>query len=651
MDEYIGTPIYFDLAALALVIFLFIAVLSKKIYRTNTSKAYILLIAFLFMAIVCDIISGFSKVFDITALRISMNFYYIFRNSILVTYLLYIIALCGLENILKKHKILLIIGCIPLIIILILIMLNPLTNMIFYFDYTNVDGTVSEYPIYHRNYGLYFLYVCTAIYLVVSIVVVIKCKKLFNIIELVSLLSLIPLTLISLIIQYFFPNIVIDLFASALGAVLISITIEKQSDKIDERLLVGTNSVFIKLIKKFYMFNEESNLVLLKFKNYYEIYDQFSYDDAIEYVRRILQTFEKKYKSLDKTIRFYYLEDGVFAIVFKNDEYRLKIAEDLNYTLVNYKLSRTKFVPETETLVLSIPDDFNTYIKLVNFIYNFKTRYTFNSKITVISEVKESNSFKIMTNIEELIDNGIKNNEFVVFYQPIYDVKQNKFFSAEALIRFINPEYGFVPPGMFIPYAEMTGKVIDIDQFVIEEVCKFIASDEFKETGLEYIEINLSMIDCVKKNLFIDIINTMEKYHVTPDQLNIEITESYDSKNEDIAKENISKLREYGIKFSLDDYGTGYSNVERFTVLPISYVKIDKSLVDSSEDEKLQKLLKNTFSLINNLNRKTIVEGIETKEQANRFIKFGCDYIQGYYYSRPLSHDDFVKFVKEKNNK
>jgi EAL domain-containing protein (putative c-di-GMP-specific phosphodiesterase class I) len=141
----------------------------------------------------------------------------------------------------------------------------------------------------------------------------------------------------------------------------------------------------------------------------------------------------------------------------------------------------------------------------------------------------------------------------------------------------------------------------------------------------------------------------MKKYKVSPDKINIEITESYDSLNEEIAEQNIRKLKEYGINFSLDDYGTGYSNIERFSILPISLVKIDKSLVDSSDNIQMQAVLKNTFGLIKSLSRKTIIEGVETEEQANRFIGFDCDNIQGYYYSKPLSYDEFIKFVKEKN--
>ena len=650
MDKYIGTPVYFDFAALVLVLFLFFAIITKKLYRTNTSKAFIVLASFLLLTIVFDIVFCFNKVLDIRTLRICTNLYFLFRNSFIAVYLIYIISLCGLEAYFRKKLWELIVVSIPLIIILVLVMLNPITNMIFYYDY-NLNGTIVDYPIYHRNFGIYFLYICAGIYLIFSAILVIRCKNLFTNVELISLISLMPLTIVALMIQLLFPQITIDLFASSLGAVLISITIEKQSDKIDERLLVGTRNVFLKLAKRFYMFKEEANIALVKFKNYYEIYDNFNYDDAIEYVRRVLSSFEKKFRLLDKSCRFYYLEDGLFALVFRNNEYRTKFVEDVLDTLSNYKSSGTKFVPEIEALLLTIPEDFDSYYKLIYFIYNFKNRYSFNSQFTIISDVKNTKDFKIMTNIEELVDIGIRNKEFTVYYQPIYNVKQKKFLSAEALIRFISPEFGFVPPGMFIPYAEITGKVIDIDYFVIEEVCKFISSDDFKNSGLEYIEINLSMIDCTKKNLFIDIINLVEKYNVKPEQLNIEITESYDSKNGDIAKENIDKLREYGFVFSLDDYGTGYSNVERFIVLPISYVKIDKSLVDSSEDLKMQKVLKNTFKLIRNLSRQTIVEGIETKEQSDRFIELNCDNIQGYYYSRPLQYDDFVKFIYEKNNK
>lgn len=308
-----------------------------------------------------------------------------------------------------------------------------------------------------------------------------------------------------------------------------------------------------------------------------------------------------------------------------------------------------KFAPIPQVVIIKAKNDFPKFCEFESFVNNYKDRIHLNSDINIYSEIKEDKNFKIMLNIDKIIDDGLKNNEFVVYYQPIYNVKDKKFYSAEALVRLISKEYGFISPGFFIPAAEQSGRVVDIDKFVFDSVCEFIASDEFKKSGLKYIEVNFSMLDCIRVNLYDEIVETMNRFGITPDTINIEITESYDHLNGDVAKENLEKLREYGFKFSLDDYGTGYSNIKRFSILPISYVKIDKSLVDSSADEKMQIVLKNTFKLIKSLSRKTIIEGIETEEQAKRFIDFECDNIQGYYYSKPLGQADFVSFLYEKN--
>ena len=155
------------------------------------------------------------------------------------------------------------------------------------------------------------------------------------------------------------------------------------------------------------------------------------------------------------------------------------------------------------------------------------------------------------------------------------------------------------------------------------------------------------MVDCMNPNLASKIIEMMEQYKISPDQINLEITESYDSLDDETSKKNIKDLEDYGIKFSLDDYGTGYSNIERFARYPINIVKIDKSLVDSAHQESMKIVLKNTFKLISELKRKSVVEGVETVEQAKMFEEFGCDYIQGYYFSKPLPLIDFISFIKK----
>ena len=272
-----------------------------------------------------------------------------------------------------------------------------------------------------------------------------------------------------------------------------------------------------------------------------------------------------------------------------------------------------------------------------------------NKDYFVYDEIKNEKSFIIQKNISSIIDEGLSNNEFEVYYQPIYDVKNKRINSAEALIRLNSKKYGFITPNLFINHAEKNGKIIAIDNFVVEEVSKFISSDEFKSLGIDYIEVNLSVADCLDVELPKRIKSVIDNHSVSPKQMNFEITETVDVEY-NIIEKNINDLVEYGFNFSLDDYSTGFSNIIRFSKLPIHIVKIDKQLADGYNDDNMKSIIKNTFNMIIDSNRKIVVEGVETEDQAEAFIKYGCDYIQGYYYSKPLPKNEFIEYVKKTNN-
>jgi EAL domain-containing protein (putative c-di-GMP-specific phosphodiesterase class I) len=178
-------------------------------------------------------------------------------------------------------------------------------------------------------------------------------------------------------------------------------------------------------------------------------------------------------------------------------------------------------------------------------------------------------------------------------------------------------------------------------------VAKFVTSDTFKSLGLDYIEVNLSVVECQDKALIQRIEKIVNKYNLDPRLINLEITESVDYINKAVMDSNIASLRRMGFNFSLDDYGVGYSNIERFATLPISIVKIDKSLVDDADKPSMQSVLVDTFRLIHDLNRKTVVEGVETKDQLERFITLKATYIQGYYFSKPLEYREFIDFINK----
>ena len=207
----------------------------------------------------------------------------------------------------------------------------------------------------------------------------------------------------------------------------------------------------------------------------------------------------------------------------------------------------------------------------------------------------------------------------MVYYQPIYSVREQRFNSAEALLRLKDEKYGFISPEIFIPAAEKSGAIHKIGAFVLEEVCRFIASEEYKMLNIDYIEINLSVAQCMENNLASQVLETLDKYNVLPSQINLEVTETAASDSQKTMIENLSALNDAGISFSLDDFGTGYSNMRRIASLPLDIVKLDKSFADLEGNPRLQIVLHNTIKMIKDMDMQIVVEGVETENVVKQF--------------------------------
>ena len=152
----------------------------------------------------------------------------------------------------------------------------------------------------------------------------------------------------------------------------------------------------------------------------------------------------------------------------------------------------------------------------------------------------------------------------------------------------------------------------------------------------------------MEENLVRDVLDTFDRYHVSARDINLEITETAVSDEQQVMDKNINDLFNEGICFSLDDFGTGYSNMHRIASLPLSIIKIDKTLVDESGRQNMQIVIENTVKMIKALGMKIVVEGVETEQQLKQFVSLRCDYIQGYYFSKPLPKDEFVTFLLDK---
>jgi diguanylate cyclase (GGDEF)-like protein len=248
--------------------------------------------------------------------------------------------------------------------------------------------------------------------------------------------------------------------------------------------------------------------------------------------------------------------------------------------------------------------------------------------------------------IEQAIHNSIMSGTFEVHYQPIYDTAHKKIHSMEALARLNVPEFGYVSPEEFIRVAEKNGTIFQIGILVIEEVCKFIKEYDLKKYGIEFVEINLSVVQCMKEHINTDITETIDRYGIPHDMINLEITESAAGDYEEKLIRTMAQLALSDFTFSLDDYGSGYSNLHRVMSFPYKVIKIDKSLTDEAEDLEKRRILEEAIHLIKSMGAHIVVEGVESKEISDWFEEQGCDFIQGFYYARPMNEEEYVDFMK-----
>lgn len=248
--------------------------------------------------------------------------------------------------------------------------------------------------------------------------------------------------------------------------------------------------------------------------------------------------------------------------------------------------------------------------------------------------------------IEKAIKVAIDRDEIQVYYQPIFSVDKGAYNSAEALVRLHDEELGWISPEVFIPIAEKNGLILEMGEMILEKVCRFIHDFKLSETTVEYIEVNISPVQLVQLNFADRVKNIMEKYQVRPEQLNIEITETATMNSVATVNENINNLVDYGISFSLDDYGSGNANIDYINKMPFKIIKIDKFIIwDSFKNSKAGITLEYTIGMLNALELSIVAEGVENEEMKQRLAEFGCHYLQGWYYSKAIPDREFMQLI------
>jgi len=259
------------------------------------------------------------------------------------------------------------------------------------------------------------------------------------------------------------------------------------------------------------------------------------------------------------------------------------------------------------------------------------------------SDIKEK--LEKQRRIENSMHKSLKNGDFKVYYQPKHDAKTGKLAGAEALIRWIHPEYGFMNPGDFIPLFEQNGFIVENDRFVWRRTCENLKRWIDKGIPTVPISVNASKLTMSNEDVISNMKEAVLANGLSADQLHVEITETLMSENIEDLVEKLNEIRTIGFKVELDDFGSGYSSINVLSTLPIDILKLDMSFLQQFGDEKRYTVLESCIDLAKKLGYKTVSEGVELSEQKEKLGKLGVDMIQGYLYSKPLPEDEFEKYL------
>ena len=638
------TVYQYDVCSFLILSLILVSIVLRKLYSGSVHRIFMIFVILLLGNTVCDMLSAapltaFSPGVR-NALREGGTFvYFILHATILPLYTIFIGLCAGTwYKFIGSHRYTKLLFSLPYLINIVLVVSNPWTHAIF----SIVDGE------YHRGEYVILTYVIGFFYVVHTFFYLKRFRGVLDKTSLTALISIYPYSIAAVIIQYFYPRHLLEMFAYSVAVMTMMIFVIRPEKMLNLAVGSKTMAAFWGDIKNSFLSEKKYNIYIIKVNSDSSVIQLYGINMHDVIMRELVARISARVRSLvpkGVSCDTYYLNYGLIAVSI-DSRYAVKDAAKQIYEVLNEKIHTDRFDLSLECVVcdIALPGDLPSYESVISFIDTFEKSNVAPGAF-VYGELTQQEKIKMNFDIDRYIRKAINNKSFQMYYQPIYSVKDNRFVTAEALIRLKDDEVGFISPADFIPAAEKSGAIYEIGDFVIDSVFGFI--EKTRPYGVEYIEINISAMQCMNDSFVDEIKQKLTHFGVSNKSVNFELTESASSILEDVLKRTVSLLHAEGIEFSIDDYGTGYSNLHRIMSQPIKIIKIDRSLICELSDDKTRAVLADTIRMIKSIGIEIVAEGVETAETAQWLIDRGCDFIQGYYYAKPMPEDEYLAFLEK----
>lgn len=606
--------------------------------RLPISKNYIFINLVLIQSLV-SILNVISSWFDNNYQLFSDSSLYLvnglfFLGYFWCAYSFYLFTCKALHINLNNHKVYFSILNIPLILGVLIIMTTQLTRAFFYIDETGYHSSFLYNYLYFL-FGFYILSTYAAVYF--------RRNADIRLRELKIVILYNSILLVGLIVRFIFPSLLIMDTFCFMAVIIIFLTFENPEAYLDERSYIFNTKAF----------NDYIYEICYKKPIYCFIFSVRNYTDLVEYYGIQLTNlgFDKVEnflkKEFPKDYIFYYRNARFIIFGDKKTDWN-DISDRLHrYFSSQWSPTGKEIFLEIDTGVISL-ENMNSSAYNITRLFNEAFASIDSTSQNPIIYFNDSNIEEIITEnaIRHALESAIDNDSVEVFLQPIIEAKTRMVAGAEALARIRYPDGKIIPPGLFIPVAEKNGRINQLGRQVFRKCCEFIKDYDLESMNLSFININLSPLQFMRTDLNETLVKFANETGADISLIHLEITEE-SMIDEQLMNNQITALTQLGFKFVLDDYGKGYSNMARLRKTPFINIKLDMSIVWDYCNNPDQ-LLPNEIKAFSELGFDITAEGIENEEMANTMADLGCTYLQGYYFSKPLSLQDFVaKYTKK----
>ena len=645
------TSIYnydFDIAAIIIYILLFLFYVRKKHVRNTPAKLFVALFSFAIMTPVLDIVSCMSIEYHLPWITVVVlnTLYFVFLVGSAAFFMGYLTSHFEMSDkrlSLRKGGI-----CLPYVIMLAFIASNPWTGLVFTYppDPLNAGRFIFKFgPV--RN-------VCFAViicYFVFSLIYILRQKevtkkRLKALISAISVFNTCVAVAQMCMVEFYGDLLMIQSFSMAISLLVFHLTLDNYGIELDSNTGMATRRSIEYVVRRLITSRHSFHFLVIRMADY----DLLNRNYGIVKTYQMVEMISQELMKYTVPGRGFITGKSGWALVISRKE-DIKTVQESIYNMLkkSWNIGDTEMVSEFYISAVTYPEETPGYENLVRFFQSFETANLYQHYGIVSPQEFAMNDKQREYDVEKAIERALTEGNFDVYYQPICTSRDRRFMTAEALVRLKDPELGFISPAEFIPIAEQSNSIIKVGNYVLETVCKFIETHDMDALGLEYIEVNLSVVQVLQSDLIETIDRITSAHGVSANRICFEITETASNFASPIFAQNLRMLNERGYSLALDDFGTGYGNLQRMITSEFKLIKFDREMTKQlSSGEQMQNVYTKLQGMIKSLGSEIVSEGIETKEQYDFVRDAGSSYIQGYYFSKPLPESDFLAFLENK---